>query len=119
MEEFRLPPSDERFSRLTRREVLEQLALAQVIRDWREAQRKGHAGTPDNPSRSYQTDKEAQKLADTPHYTGDPEFDAVEAQETDPTKGGNLLDEYREWMEDKRRRAAGLKRKAKRARDST
>ena len=31
-------------------------------------------------------DEEARALADTPHLTGDPEWDAVELAETDPTR---------------------------------
>jgi len=32
------------------------------------------------------TDTEAASIADTPHLTGDPEWDAIELAETDPMK---------------------------------
>lgn len=32
------------------------------------------------------TDAKSQQLADTPHLTGDPEWDAIELAETDPSK---------------------------------
>jgi len=32
------------------------------------------------------TDTKSQQLADTPHLTGDPEWDAIELAETDPSK---------------------------------
>ena len=32
------------------------------------------------------TDEEARRLADTPHLTGDPEWDAVELAETNPDR---------------------------------
>ena len=32
------------------------------------------------------SDEEAQKLADTPHLTGDPEWDAIELAATDPSR---------------------------------
>jgi hypothetical protein len=32
------------------------------------------------------TGKEAERVADVPHLTGDPEWDAIELAETDPTR---------------------------------
>lgn len=104
MEEFKLPPSDERFSSLTAREALEQLQLAQAVKDWK----KGRRSTDE---KSWQADEKSALIADTPHWTGDPELDAIEAQETNPAKGGNLIKEYEEWQREKRRRAGSRKSK--------
>jgi hypothetical protein len=38
------------------------------------------------PDVTVRTDPEARKLADTPHLTGDPEWDEIELRETDPTR---------------------------------
>lgn len=42
---------------------------------------------PQEPARGYaEDDEDAKSVADDPHLTGDPEFDAVELAETDPTR---------------------------------
>jgi hypothetical protein len=80
--------------RLTLREAIEQLFGMQAVRQhlqqqegdepedlrgWEE-KRRGP------PLRTVREDDEARKLADMPHLTGDPEWDAVELAETDPSR---------------------------------
>ena len=43
-------------------------------------------GDPTVLEKTVKTDDEARRLADTPHLTGDPEFDAIELAETDPSR---------------------------------
>ena len=97
VEMYGAPPSDERFLRLTTREALEHIAIKQALEEWKKKQRSG--ADPDAPHHQYDTSEEAQSVADSPHWTGDAELDAIEAEETDPTRSGNLLDEFREWQQ--------------------
>jgi len=76
--------------RLTARDALEQVigidALRQHQAEEARKQTPGairETGTPEVLTR---TDDEAREIADTPHLTGDPEFDAVELAETDPSR---------------------------------
>lgn len=90
---FKLPMNDERLMALTPREALTQVlaieALAQRREEARKRAMKGRRmfdlDEPPTPGET-KRDSEAQKLADTPHLTGDPEWDAVELAETDPSK---------------------------------
>ena len=103
METFNAPPSDERFSLLTVREAMEQILLHQALTEWRAEQRGSRRLDDDSPQASYRTDEEAQRIASTPHWTGDPELDAIEAEETSSTKDDDIdfLKEYQDWMRGK------------------
>lgn len=92
-EAFNLPPNDERLLSLTAHEALEQVEAREALADIRaEARRrKKHAEDffEDKPVVSEKkliTGKEAEQIADKPHLTGDPEWDAIELAETDPNK---------------------------------
>jgi len=97
--------------RATVRELFEHIAYKQAVREWRDSQRKDPFGD-DDITPIYRSDEEAQKLVDTPVWTGDPELDAIEARETDPLKMGNLVEEYNEWIQQKKASAARRARKA-------
>lgn len=81
---FNLPPNDERLSRLTIGDALEQIyarqaldeAVAKRIEDARKKQEEGETES------NIRTDDKARAIADAPMLTGDPEFDAVELAET-------------------------------------
>lgn len=90
---FKLPMNDERLMALTLREALSQVlsldALAQRREEVRKRLMKGRRMMDlDEPGEGGEVkrDSEAAKLADTPHLTGDPEWDAIELAETDPSK---------------------------------
>lgn len=100
METFNAPPSDERFSRLTVREAMEQILLHQALVEWRGEQR-GRSVDDDTPQASVRTDEEAQKIASSPHWTGDPELDAIEAEETSHDRDVDFLKEYQDWIRGK------------------
>lgn len=91
-ETFKLPLNDERLLALTPREALEQVfaveALAQRRLDAIKRARHGYATFDRDapPETEVRRDEDARKLADTPHLTGDPEWDAVELAETDPSR---------------------------------
>ena len=84
---FNLPPNDARLLRVTPREAIEHLnglaALEQLAADRAGKRMPGRSGAMDTQTRF---DEEAQSFADSPHYTGDPEWDALEDQETDVTR---------------------------------
>jgi hypothetical protein len=114
---FKLPPSDERLSRVTAREALEQVhgvaAIEQLAHEAQQARKPAapaaHTKVPQLPPMSQPQPRfiggkdlsdvlpqqaemvtkrgpEAQAIADVPHLTGDPEWDALELAETDPSK---------------------------------
>ena len=89
-EKFKLPPNDERLLSLTLREAAEQIfekqAFAEFMEKRAEKEEAEAERDPEEPQFKTRTDPEAQKLADTPHLIGDPEWDAVELAETDPTR---------------------------------
>ena len=95
---FNLPPNDERLLRVTAREALEHIngmiAIDQIMAervkertqyDVERAHFEKH-GLDLPPKIETKMGKEAQAVADAPHLTGDPEWDALELAETDPTK---------------------------------
>lgn len=95
---FKAPPNDPRLMELTPREALEQvLAIYSLERRRSEAQekrmealnRRSSAGI-EGPTATILPKERAIELADTPHLTGDPEFDAVELAETAPGKKLNM-----------------------------
>jgi hypothetical protein len=81
---------------LTLKEAAEQVFEQQAFSDWVEEQREKREkerNADDDPYRDFdapravtRTDAEARALADTPHLTGDPEWDAIELAETDPNR---------------------------------
>ena len=99
---FGLPPNDERLLRLTAREALEQVNGVRAIEKLAEEASKENPEHPD-----FQRDLEegqqrdtvtfdgdigqsrakvgtgSKSIADTPHLTGDPEWDALELAETE------------------------------------
>jgi hypothetical protein len=106
---FRLPPNDPRLLQVTIREALEQVhgvaAVEQLTTERATEQRAvvqqaqkvprflgGDSAamleaSHDAPVQATtRTDSEARSVADTPHLTGDPEWDALELAETDPSK---------------------------------
>jgi len=89
---FKLPLNDERLMSLTAREALEHVfaieALSQRRLDAIKRSRTGRDASDREapPQSDVHRDESARKLADTPHLTGDPEWDAVELAETDPSK---------------------------------
>lgn len=94
-ETFNLPQNDERLLSLTPTEALRQVnarvalanlrsAAAERARDQRDA--LNGIDEPIKPKVETKTDEAAQRLADTPHLTGDPELDAIELAETDPSR---------------------------------
>jgi hypothetical protein len=60
----------------------------QSVREYLDARAKSDndPDDEDSPDVTVRTDPEARRLADTPHLTGDPEWDAAELAETDPTR---------------------------------
>jgi hypothetical protein len=82
--------------------VIEQLLLTYAVKEWRDEQSKQRSYTYDDsqPSveRTSTTGDEGRAIADTPHLTGDPEFDAIELQET-AVSGTGLTDLQREFEE--------------------
>jgi hypothetical protein len=91
-EKFGLPPNDARLLSLTLREAAEQVfelrAFNQYIEDRAEkTETKSTSWSDfDTPVAEVRTDAAARAIADTPHLTGDPEWDAVELAETDPSR---------------------------------
>ncbi len=96
---FSLPPNDERFLRLTVREAAEVVTGMEQL----EAERldevdkvfgpRGRRRSPivmgeefshPDGAQEVRTDEAARALADTPHLTGDAEWDAMELEATDP-----------------------------------
>lgn len=87
---------------LTLREAAEQLFGLQAIREYFDERAKNRRDDEDNaadddmrgweekmrapPITKVRDDEEARRLADTPHLTGDPEWDAIELAETDPSR---------------------------------
>ena len=82
---------------LTLREAIEQLLGMNAIQEYLEEQRDNQdSDTPLHqlldrdghgpPDVTVRTGEEARKLADTPHLTGDPEWDEIELRETDPSR---------------------------------
>lgn len=105
METFRLPASDERFSRLTTLEALEQVMLVTATKEWQAELRKRRQGpyyddTRIEPEVEVKTDEEAQLLADTAHLDGDPENDEIELAETAPG-GKDWRAEYEKYLKGK------------------
>lgn len=94
-EKFNLPPNDERLLRLRVSEAIEQvLALEAIGLQRSEAAERAAfhsvalAGGDTTPfvKKEVRTDDEARSIADTPHLTGDPEWDAIELEMTDPNR---------------------------------
>lgn len=93
-EKYNLPPNDERLLSLTLREAAEQVFAQNAVREYlREKQERieshSHVDPYDfssQPEVKTAKGEKARKLADRPHLTGDPEFDAIELAETDPTR---------------------------------
>lgn len=101
METFNLPDSDERFLRLTAREAMEQILLKRAISAHLQDLKKA-AEAPDegeDPQREVRTDEEGQQLADTPHLTGDPEFDAIELSEAGDVRSTDYLEEWKAYTQ--------------------
>jgi len=88
METFQLPGNDERFSRLTTLEALEQILLYQAAKEWRADLLKRKRGPyyddrlPFEPEAEVTTGEEAEAVADIPALDGDPENDEIELAET-------------------------------------
>jgi hypothetical protein len=83
-EKFQLPPNDERLLSLTLREAAEQVFGMQALE--RITAERSKVRDPDDPEFIDRNDDEARLIADTPHLTGDPEWDALELAETDPLR---------------------------------
>ena len=89
---FTLPQNDPRLLDLTAQDALRQIFEIEVLERRRadavaratKARRHNHDA--DAPESEVLRDEGAAKLADTPHLTGDAEWDAVELSETDPSK---------------------------------
>lgn len=90
---FNLPPNDERLSALMLHEALEQVLARKALEEehakaaalqMRRKLASQMRALDDNVE--VDTSEEARELADTPHLTGDPEWDAIELAETDPSK---------------------------------
>ena len=96
---FNLPPNDERCLRATAREALEHIngmiAIEQIRAD--HSKRRDSAaeveraqleamGLSPQARIETKTGADARAIADKPHLTGDPEWDALELAETDPTR---------------------------------
>lgn len=86
-ERFNLPPNDGRLLSLSIREAIEQVNGIAAIRE--------HIADHTKRPRSFDDQRvevreregdEAKAVADVPHLTGDPEWDAIELEETDPTR---------------------------------
>lgn len=88
VERFNLPPNDARLSSLTLREAAEQVFEQRAFGLFmdKRAEKDKDRFDEDDPFFETRTDEEARTLADTPHLTGDPEWDAIELAETDPTR---------------------------------
>ena len=90
METFRLPSNDERFTALTPQEALRQVLLVEAIKadraDRLRAKQEAALGLERAPEVTTHAPEDAERIAGTAHLTGDPEFDAVELQETDPLR---------------------------------
>ena len=69
--------------------------LVQATNNWYDAPRDGLSEYDDSSAATYQDDEAAEALADTPHFTGDPEFDAAELEALD--KGIDLRAEYEKY----------------------
>jgi len=82
---FKLPPNDERLLCLTAKEAIEDVLKVQAYENWIEEKHAEERGLKTKPPAVY-SDEEARKLADTPHLTGDPEWDEIELAETSPHK---------------------------------
>ncbi len=102
-EKFNLPPNDERLLQLRPAEVIEQvLALEALALQRSDAAERAafHAAylagmdTSGYVKKEVRTDEEARSIADKPHLTGDPEWDAIELEMTDPNRP--LLSD--DWM---------------------
>lgn len=88
---FKVSPLDEKFSQVTVREAMELIhgatALDEVIADrLREKEKTQTKMRLGDTEVTVRRDDEARKLADTPHLTGDPEWDAIELAATDPSR---------------------------------
>lgn len=75
---------------LTLREAAEQVFELQAYQNHMEKRAehdpKNARFDEDNPEFETRSDEAAQLIADTPHLTGDPEWDAIELAETDPSR---------------------------------
>jgi hypothetical protein len=102
-ETFNLPPNDERLLALTAREAYEQVLQSRAIQkiqteEAEKAPKPTDVLDPDTPMKPVVktvTGKEAEEIADVPRFTGDPEWDAVEREETDPFREPFDLERFR------------------------
>lgn len=88
-EKYSLPPNDERLLSLTLKEAAEQVFEQEAFKTYaRERWRSQNPEFEDwgEPEVETHTGEAAKKIADTPHLTGDPEWDAIELAETDPRR---------------------------------
>ena len=96
---FNLPPNDERLCTLTEREALEQILMVHAAKsikaEWEkekldkvktEIEQMIDPTKPMKPVVKTVIGLDAEKIADEPRLTGDPEWDAVELAETNPNK---------------------------------
>ena len=83
---FKRPMNDERVLALTPFEALEHVLAMQVLNEREADSIERRTGSPTNPKTEVRRDADAAKMADTPHLTGDPEWDEVELAETAPDK---------------------------------
>jgi len=86
---FNLPPNDERLLSLTLKEAAEQVFEQEAFKTY--AREKHRTANPEfqdwgEPEVETVTGDAAKKVADVPHLTGDPEWDAIELAETDPRR---------------------------------
>ena len=105
METFQLPGNDARFLQLTTPEVLEQILLLTAAREWKAELGRKKRGphyddrTPYDVESEISSGEEARQLADTPHLTGDPEFDEIELNEL--KSGKNWAAEYQSYTKER------------------
>lgn len=84
---FKRPMNDEHVMRLTPFEALEHVLAQQVLAERESASfERKMSGTAASPKTEVKRDADAAKLADSPHLTGDPEWDEIELAETAPDK---------------------------------
>jgi uncharacterized membrane protein len=83
---FKRPMNDEHVMRLTPFEALEHVLAQQALNERESESFERKMGSATHPKTEVKRDADAARLADSPHLTGDPEWDEVELAETAPDK---------------------------------